>query len=175
MFVEMTPAAAVRLLGNATRVLDERIVPADTRDPGHSPYRPGYEWLFFYERALARKLDPWLQQHRPVLFGSRGILSEALSNAFCHGNNRQSSLAIHVEVDVGARGLLITIGDAGRGFDVETLVSRAQRGRRHAFHNAGNGLRAMADAEAFGIFYSDGGRRCHVLYLDSGVAAWAPV
>lgn len=166
MLVGLTPAAALRLLGQHRELLDEALVPADCPPADHSPYRPEYGWLFCAERRLARLLEPWLPQARHALIGPGGVLSEALSNAFRHGNGRDPRLPIGVRVVAGPRGLLVRIQDRGRGFDAAAVAARLRRGQRY-FEVAGSGFRAMEACPVFRVFFAAEGAAVHLLHLPS--------
>ena len=80
------------------------------------------------------------------MFGGDGVFSEALSNAFVHGHQRDRDIAIDITTIVGLSGLAFSISDQGRGFDVEKIVTAACNGGRY-FNYAGNGLRALCQRE----------------------------
>lgn len=150
-----------------TRVIrQDKIIPNKWPPVMNSPYRPGYEWLFGYERKLAKFLEPWLKKFRYELIGENGVLSEALSNAYCHGNRKNSKLDIRVVVYLADQGLMIRIRDCGDGFDVQKTFRNLSRGK-HYYHLAGNGLRLMMESEKFGIFFDEGGAAFYFLYLFS--------
>ncbi len=67
----------------------------------------GYGWLFWYERKLARFLEPWLKEFRQEIIGEKGIICEALSNAYCHGHRKDPAKVIKVNVLMGEHGLII--------------------------------------------------------------------
>ncbi len=158
MFVHTTTRAVLDELGEPELICDDQVVPASVEVLDTNPYRPEYGWLHSYERNLARVLDRWLPERRFELFGGQGVLTEALSNAFCHGHRRQRQLAIRVSVWAGRSGLLVQIRDQGPGFAVEPVLAQVESGKRGYFSNAGNGLRRMCVTEWFGVFFEDGGR-----------------
>jgi hypothetical protein len=137
--------------------------------PSHNPYRPGYEWLFVYERKLAKVLRPWMRAFRhPVigdggLIGEGGLLCEALSNAFYYGHGKDLQMALEVRVWVGQSGLVVGIKDQGPGFDVNEVMRQFQKGEAY-FHTAGNGLRAMAASRRFAVTYNAEGTCWYLLY-----------
>ena len=96
MLLEVTLEWAFNMVDNARLVIDHMVIPAHCPHQPNSPYRPGYDWLFRYERELARALAPWVARHRHELFGVEGIISEALSNAFVHGHGRNPSAPIGI-------------------------------------------------------------------------------
>lgn len=168
MFITCKYPDALSLLGTLEIDSVDTVIPAERRDLGHCPYRPEYAWLFFYERTLARRLDPWLKPYRPQLFGGTGLISEMLSNAFCHGHQREASWPIEVHLAASPKGILLSVLDQGPGFDVQASLQRLKDGKQHAFHNAGNGLRTMAKLPDFWIFFDETGAQANLLYLREG-------
>lgn len=150
-------------LGHCRVAFNETILPDRCPPVPNSPYRPGYDWLFVYERKLASFLEPWLKSYRYELIGEKGLLCEALSNAYCHGNKRNGALPIHVRVYVGTFGLLIQIQDSGTGFDVNQVLTDCAN-RKAYFHQAGNGTRLMVESKIFGVFYEKGGATFYMVY-----------
>ncbi|MCK4508248.1 MAG: ATP-binding protein [Desulfuromonadales bacterium] len=164
MFLELTFDAALELLNKTELVFDETIVPKTCPRASHCPYLPEYDWLFLFERKLARFLDPWMKEHRPELIGSSGIVSEALSNAYCHGHKRDPSLPISVKVYQGEHGVMVQITDTGKGFNIDTMVSNFLV-KKNYFHNAGNGIKRMFSSKVFGLFYAGRGTSFHLVYM----------
>ncbi|NNG01049.1 MAG: hypothetical protein HKM93_16790 [Desulfobacteraceae bacterium] len=142
----------------------DTIVPAECPPMENSPYRAGYDWLFRYERKLARFLDPWLGEFRHELIGVNGILCEALSNAFCHGHRKDPTLAIHLNVYLGTKGLVLEVIDTGKGFNVQRVVDACEKGKAY-YHVAGNGLRSMMASDNFAVFFNHTGTACHIVRL----------
>lgn len=169
MFIELSLTEALARIGPHQVLLDERFVPAQVVAPPHCPYLPEYGWLFRVERTIGRVLDPWLLAHRQELIGPGGLLSEALSNAYCHGHRRDARRPIHVTIYQGQAGIAVRIWDTGTGFDVVELKKRVHRGKGY-FHIAGTGLARARDSQAFSVFYEDGGRAFHLLRLFETVA-----
>lgn len=145
-------------------VREDRIVPVDFPEFPDSPYRVGYDWLFIYERRIARFLEKWLRPYRYELIGQKGILCEALSNAFSHGHSKDPHLPIFVKVVLGKQGLIVRIKDSGRGFNVGEVYQRYCKNEKY-FYTAGNGLRLMSQSNHFGIFYNCAGTDFHLLYF----------
>lgn len=164
MLLLMNFEEALEMIGNGSQILHDTVVPKKFVSDPNSTYRPGYHWLYRYERDLARQLEPWLKAYRYELIGEKGILAEALSNAFYHGHQKDPKLPIEVKIYQGKKGLLIRIHDCGNGFDVKKIHSHYLKGKTY-FHTAGNGFRLMADSERFGIFYNSHGTIFHMLYL----------
>ena len=121
------------------------------------------------------KMEKWLRPFRYELIGQKGLLCEALSNAFSHGHQRDPYKPINIRVLLRAKGLIVSIKDTGRGFDVQHVFSGFQKQKRY-FNTAGNGFRLMVESTTFGIFYSNSGTVFHLLYLfdqkDSQVSNW---
>ena len=145
-------------------IYQEDVVPRNFPESPNSPYRPEYDWLFQYERQLAAFLEKWLRAHRYALIGEKGILCEALSNAFSHGHRKDPFKTIQVRIWLGKAGLLVEIRDSGKGFDVGETYDRYRR-RKPYYALAGNGMRLMARSEHFGIFHHAGGTAFCMLYL----------
>lgn len=164
MLTDITFLAAFELITCGRLVLEETLIPADCPPMSNSPYRPGYDWLFYYERKLARVLDKWLQAYRLQLIGENGIISEALSNAFYHGHQKDPRKPIQIKLFVGTNGLMLKIADQGRGFDVPQVLGLLQQ-QKNYYHAAGNGLRVMAASPHFAAFFDDGGTSFQLLYL----------
>ena len=164
MFLNLDSQQALTLIGDAERIFAETIVPKNFPHASHSPYLPGYDWLFLFERKLARFLDPWLKEYRNQLIGGGGLISEALSNAYCHAHKRCPVIPINVQVYLGRYGILLEINDQGKGFDSEAMV-RNCLAKRNYFHNAGNGIKSMLLSETFGFFYTGNGTAYHLLYM----------
>ncbi|MEJ2153819.1 MAG: ATP-binding protein [Desulfobacteraceae bacterium] len=141
----------------------DRVVPAEFPECVNSTYRPGYDWLYQYERDIAGFLSPWLKPYRYDLIGEKGILCEALSNAFSHGHGKDPRKIITVEVYRGERGLLVRVEDSGKGFNVDRVYQSYLK-KKVYYHTAGNGIHLMASSRRFGIFYSAVGATFHLLY-----------
>jgi|GEM_PF-1101132 len=164
MLLHITLDNALKTIQGAKLVKKDIVIPGQFPAVSNSPYRPGYDWLFVYERKLARFLEPWLKQFRLELIGEKGILSEALSNAYYHGHAKSTVQPIKVRVYVGVRGLIIRIKDSGNGFSIRNIYEKFENGKAY-FHTAGNGLRLMIFSKRFGVFYNKTGNAFHLLYL----------
>jgi hypothetical protein len=164
MLLAIDRLQAFQLIGSPRLIREDRVVPGEFPDCPDSPYKPGYDWLFRYERQIAAFLEKWLRPYRYELIGQKGILCEALSNAFAHGHKKDPELPIFVRVFLGGKGLLVQIENDKRGFDVEEVYSRYRK-RRHYYLRAGNGIRLMAESHNFGIFHDTKGKTFHLLYL----------
>ncbi len=167
MLLELELDRALIIIKNSRIVRKDTVIPMDFPPVSHTPYRPGYDWLFTYERELARFLETWLKDFRHELIGEKGILSEALSNAFCHGNQRDALIPIEISVYQGDLGIIVKIEDSGEGFNVNELRKKFERGKDY-FHLAGNGFRRMMFSDNLGVFYNLSGNAFHLLYLFHG-------
>lgn len=140
----------------------DRVVPDEVEILEHFEYRPGYAWMYSYEKELKRRiesaLDRPLGSFERALFGTGGCLSEGLSNAWAHGHQRNGRLAIGVQTIVSRRGLAFAVRDQGPGFDVEAVLAQASRGSRGFYHFAGNGLRTLIARPDLSFTFGDGGR-----------------
>lgn len=155
---------ALTILESPRLIREETIVPADFPLHADCPYRRGYDWLYRYEREIVRFLSPWLAHCRWELIGEKGILCEALSNAFCHGHQKDPQRPIQVKVFHGSKGLLVQIKDDGQGFYVKRVMNRYLTNKRY-YCTAGNGFHLMASSPRFGVFYDRSGTAFHLLYL----------
>ncbi len=164
MLLDLTLKEALEIIGNGQQIQHEKVIPKEFRPDPNSTYRPGYHWLYRYERDLLRQLEPWLKPYRYELIGEKGILAEALSNAFYHGHRKNPKLPIEVRLYKGTKGIMIRIHDCGTGFNVKKIHNHYLKGKNY-FHTAGNGFRLMADSQRFGIFYNSLGTTFHMIYL----------
>lgn len=164
MLLVIAPAQALRLIDAPRLAREDNVVPARFPEHADSPYQPEYGWLFVYERQIAAFLEEWLRPFRYELIGEKGILCEALSNAFCHGHQKDPQKPITVRVWLGNQGLIVQVQDCGPGFDVQGIYQRFINNRNY-YSTAGNGLRLMAQSRRFGVFYDPTGRRFHLLYF----------
>lgn len=166
MLLDITIDSALKRIEQPRLILEENVVPKSFSPVPHSPYRPGYDWLFTYERRLARLLEPWLKKFRLDLIGDRGVLSEALSNAYCHGHRKDPALPIAIRIYLGKAGLVIQMTDRGKGFNIRRVMRNYQKAKGY-FHQAGNGFKLMATSRVFGVFYNRLGNEFNCLYLFS--------
>ena len=124
----------------------DTVVPRDVELFPNNLYIAPYAWMYSYEKRLRVRLE--IALGRPlhglerILFGSDGVVSEGLSNAFVHGHCRSDRLPIEIECRAAVRGIGLSIRDRGCGFDVERVLSGLNGGRGY-FRIAGNGLRAL--------------------------------
>lgn len=167
MLLNITPADALDLVVAPKQVRKDRVIPAQFPHSPNSPYQREYEWLFTYERQLVAFLERWLKPYRYELIGEKGILCEALSNAFCHGHDKNPEKTIVVRVLLGEKGLIVQIKDSGPGFDART-VYRQYHSRKQYWMTAGNGLRQMAQSSNFGVFHDRTGTISHLVHLFNG-------
>ena len=83
-------------------------------------------------------------------------LRNALGNAFKHGNGRDPTKTISVELVLARKGALIAVTDEGAGFDVAVTFRRFQ-GDENYFVNHGCGFRNLHRAMS-SVSYENGGR-----------------
>lgn len=164
MLLDLSEERALRLIGRSEVLLEEDLVPARYPTAPNSPYRRGYDWLYHVERKLIRLLRPWLADHRMALFGEHGLISEGLSNAFCHGHGRNPQSPIHLMIRLGEAGILVRIHDTGQGFHVRRTLKRFHDGKAY-FSVAGNGIQRMAESQDFGVFFNASGNVFSLMYL----------
>lgn len=163
MWLSIDLKGALDYIQSPKLIRSDTIIPEKFPECADSTYRSGYDWLYRYERSIAGFLEPWLKPYRYDLIGEKGILCEALSNAFSHGHDKDPKKAIVVRVYLGTRGLLVRVGDTGKGFDVNHVIQCYQK-KKNYYHTAGNGIRLMATSEHFGVFYDSSGSAFHMLY-----------
>lgn len=156
MLLSITPQQALELIASSRQILKDRIVPAQFPAAPDSPYRPGYDWLYIYERRLASFLERWLKPYRYELIGENGILCEALSNAFFHGHDKDPEKPIVVRVILGDRGIIVQVKDTGPGFDVRKVYEQYKSQEKY-YSKAGNGMRLMAGSSSFGVLHDSTG------------------
>lgn len=164
MFVATDFESALSLIQAESIFLDWSLVPADFPFVADSHYRAGYDWLFMAEKKVMQQSPHWMRALRFEFIGDRGVLSEALSNAFCHAHHRQERLPIHIQGRLGAGGIMFSVRDQGQGFDVQSLLNKARAGKKY-FQIAGNGLVRMASSQNFNVFYDLNGTRCNMYHL----------
>lgn len=145
----------------------DRVVPNEVELLPDSRYAPVYAWMYSYEKGLKRRVESALG--RPLgarekdLFGSDGVVSEGLSNAFVHGQRRDPKAPIVVRTAVSRRGLAFSIRDRGPGFECRSALRQAARQGSEFYHFAGNGLRALLACRDLSFSYTDGGRCLNLL------------
>jgi hypothetical protein len=163
MWLSIDLKGALDYIQSPKLVRNDTIVPQAFPECADSPYRSGYDWLYQYERSLAAYLEPWLKPYRYELIGEKGILCEALANAFSHGHGKNPKKAIFLNVYLGAQGLVVRISDSGKGFDVHAVIQGYLK-KKVYYHTAGNGIHRMGTSKRFGIFYDRSGSAFHMLY-----------
>ena len=169
MLLELTADEARQLIGCSKILLEEDLIPARFPVAPNSPYRHGYDWLYLAERKLNGHLKPWLADHRLGLIGEHGLLSEGLSNAFCHGHGRDPHMPIRIVIRVGDKGVLVEIRDKGAGFMVKQTLQRFHAGKAY-YSVAGNGILHMAESSDFGAFFNADGNIFYMIHLfDNGL------
>lgn len=164
MLLSITPEQALELIASPRQILKDRIVPADFPHSPDSPYRPGYDWLYSYERHIAAFLEKWLKPYRYELIGENGILCEALSNAFFHGHAKDPDRPIVVRVILGKQGLIVQIKDTGPGFNVQKVYNHYRTQKKY-YSKAGNGIRLMAQSPNFGVTHDPTGTNFILVHL----------
>jgi anti-sigma regulatory factor (Ser/Thr protein kinase) len=141
--------------------------PSDPRFPGREDARlvvgsrPRRELFRLLEFALTARFAgaPRSERIRDLLVPLRC----ALGNAHKHGNRRDRSKRIEVEVVTSRRGAVLAIRDEGEGFDAASTVERMRGGRRY-FEQQGSGLQAFENASSR-IGWEAGGRTLLIRFL----------
>ena len=166
MLLGINATRAYQLIDQPQPIRTDRILPKEFPPCPNSPYASGYDWLFIYERQIAAFLEKWLKPYRWELIGQRGIICEALSNAFFHAHAKDPGKLILLRVMLGKAGIMVEIEDSGRGFPVSRVYESFMNNRRY-FSSAGNGFRLMVENPNFGVFYSPAGTIFYLLHLFS--------
>lgn len=166
MLLGINATRAYQLIEQPQPIRTDRILPKEFPPCPNSPYASGYDWLFIYERQIAAFLETWLKPYRWELIGQRGIICEALSNAFFHAHAKDPGKLILLRVMLGKAGIMVEIEDSGRGFPVSRVYESFMNNRRY-FSSAGNGFRLMVENPNFGVFYSPAGTIFYLLHLFS--------
>ena len=141
------------------------VIPREVEIMPNFGYTPDYAWMYSYEKRLKYRIEATcgfsLGAMERLLFGEDGVFSEAVSNAFVHGNHRRGDLPIEIVTAVGERGLVFSVTDRGEGFDVATTLEAVSRGLVY-FKCAGNGLRVLNARKEVLASYGGGGRTLHL-------------
>jgi anti-sigma regulatory factor (Ser/Thr protein kinase) len=90
-------------------------------------------------------------------------LKNALGNAYKHGNHRDRSKWIEVEIAATRRGALVEVRDQGAGFDAGRALALLRAGE-HYYVNYGVGLRTF-DRISSRVAWEDGGRTLLLRFL----------
>jgi hypothetical protein len=159
MLAEIGASAAPERLGE----------PSDPRFPGCQEARllvagrPRRELFRLLEFALSARFAgaPRSERVRDLLVPLRC----AVGNAHKHGNRRDRSRRIEVEVATSRRGALLAIRDEGEGFDAASTVLRMRAGVPY-FTQQGSGLQAFENASSR-IGWEAGGRTLLIRFLPS--------
>lgn len=159
----MEPERVVRGLGTPVEHVRDQVIPVLQPELPTNCYRAEYAWQHSYERAFMRRTHEYTGAQRDQLIGVSGLLSEALSNAYLHGNQRDPSRPIQVELIVGQIGYLLSVSQFGQGFDFKDTIAKYKRREKYYFVG-GNGLRKLDASLTFGVFFGDGGRALHLWY-----------
>lgn len=174
MLTDIDLECGLSRINEAEIIFRETIIPSVCGHNPNSTYKPEYDWLFTYERILAGVLETWLSHLRFELIGEKGILCEALSNAFCHGHKKDPSRPIELCVYLGGEGLIVRVKDSGQGFNLDKVRDQYSKGKAY-FHLSGNGLKRMIDSPDFHIFFTDKGTGFNLMYLFNSASASFPI
>jgi hypothetical protein len=164
MLLNLTIDEASDFIKSAEIIKKDQVIPGHFRPCPESPYQPGYDWLYRYEQTMAQFLESKLKSNPTELIGEKGLLHEALSNAFCHGHHHDRLTPITVSVLQGDKGFIIQIADRGKGFNLQKVYKHYRKKRRY-LTTVGNGIRQMAETHRFGVFYNPKGNQVHLLCL----------
>ncbi len=163
MLVDIELDSALRSLVEPHVKLKDQVIPTLQPALPTNCYRSEYAWQHSYERSLMKRARDWIGGQRDELIGASGLLSETLSNAYVHGNQRDPCRPITVELFVGQRGYLLRVAQSGLGFDYREVVGRYRR-RAHYYNIGGNGIRKLDTNQYFCAFFGDDGRAVHLWY-----------
>ena len=164
MLLTLAPSQAFELIESLEMIREDQVIPGHFRPCKDSPYGPGYDWIYRYTLKIGNFLEQQLHPHHMELIGERGLLYQALSNAFCHAHHKDPLKPITVNVMQGRIGLIIRASDSGKGFKVQKIFKHYTKNKRH-FTSVGSGIRLMASSPHYGIFYNQKGTQINFLYL----------
>jgi hypothetical protein len=164
MLLNLTIGEAGDIIESAETLKTDQVIPGHFRPCPESPYPPGYDWLYRYEQTIAKFLASKLKSLPSDLVGAKGLLHEALSNAYCHAHHQDRLKPITVSILLGNNGFIIQVTDCGKGFNLQKVYKHYRKKRRY-LTTVGNGIRRMAEAHQFGVFYNPKGTQVHLLYL----------
>lgn len=163
MLLNLDVSQAIDFIESPELIREDQVIPGHFRPCPESPYGAGFDWLYRYELKISAFLKPWFKSHPSDLMGEKGLLHEAMSNAFCHAHHRNPLLPITVRVLLGEQGLIIRVKDCGKGFNVQKVYNHYRKKRRY-LTAVGNGVRLMAASPTYGAFYNQKGTEFHLLY-----------
>lgn len=164
MLLNLTIDEASEIIESAEIIKEDLVIPGHFRPCPESPYQPGYDWLYRYEQTLWKFLKAKLKSFPADLIGEKSLLHEALSNAFSHAHHHDRLKPIAVSVLLGRKGFIIQVTDRGKGFNLQKAYKHYRKKRRY-LTTVGNGIRRMAEAHRYGVFYDPNGTQVHLLYL----------
>jgi hypothetical protein len=164
MLLNLTIDEAGEFIEFAEIIKEDKVIPGHFRPCPESPYPAGYDWLYRYEQTIAEFLEPTLKSHPDDLIGEKSLLHEALSNAFEHAHHHDRLKPITVSVLLGDKGFVIQVADCGKGFNLQKVYKHYRKKRRY-LSTVGNGIRRMAEAHQYGVFYNSKGTQVHLLYM----------
>jgi hypothetical protein len=164
MLLNLTIEEAGEIIESAEIIKEDQVIPGHFRPCPESPYQPGFDWLYRYEQNTVKFLESKLKSCPTDLIGEKSLLHETLSNAFCHAHHRERLKPITVSVLLGRKGFIIQVTDRGKGFNLQKAYRHYRKKRRY-LTTVGNGIRRMAEAQRYGVFYNTKGTQAHLLYL----------
>lgn len=144
------------------------IIPATVDPLENNQYNEAYAWMYATEKAILHWLERESGKSIPydlskTMFGVDGGFSEGLSNAFVHGNKKDSSRPIWIDVLFSQKGVGFSIKDSGKGFDVKHVAYGYSNGLPF-FHIAGNGFKALNTLISLQAGYEEGGTRLNLKF-----------
>ena len=71
--------------------------------------------------SLAYSLKSYQGNRREFAYHLNLVLTEALANAICHGNDCDPEKDVEVNISISDEDLIIRVFDQGKGFDIEAL------------------------------------------------------
>jgi hypothetical protein len=164
MLLDLSIDQACDFLESTEIIREDQVIPGHFRPCPESPYGTGYDWLYRYEHKIAAFLQSRLQSLPSDLIGAKSLLHQAMSNAYCHAHHRNMLKPIIVRFISGDQGFMIRVTDCGKGFNVQKTYKHYRKKRRY-LTSVGNGIRLMAAAPQYGVFYNQKGTAFHLIYL----------
>lgn len=132
-------------------------------------YTDEYAWMYAFEKKIIAHIENALGRSMPhkiakLLFSVGGGFSEAMSNAYLHGNKKNRDRKIEVRLAISNTGFGFSIKDEGSGFDFDEVMNQFSKGKPF-FHVAGNGFKILNESEHIHSGFTEGGSRLNLVYF----------
>ena len=147
--VEKTLEGMLAELGNPSKIKSDMVTPFSYygEEPGKVFQEHGeFYWLRQYETELTKFLQT-LALPIDLRFSpdTDSPVQSALENAYVHatgdgGKTGNMKSPINVDIFLGDEGIVFTVTDTGKGFDLRQVVMKKRRGERYFNACRGNGI-----------------------------------